>query len=213
VLGLVGGVVGALVIHRSGPDPLGLGVPLVNQSCTGKSLLVTSSGTATPALASAVAEDPDHVHYLEVAHSCATAWKQDGRQAVGYVTYLGPFSSVSQACQLRMTAAHRGDQVTRLHAGNLDVVQCLCYLDFATMPQLREGMDVSVRTGIYVRALQDVLMTMKMLPAADVTGLYDPATVAQVRALQKANALSQNGVVDAATWHTVQNRGCKFYSD
>jgi hypothetical protein len=212
VLGVVGGFGGGSVLgDDSGThDPLALGVPLVNQPCSGRSVVVTTSGRSEAALASAVAEDPGHSHYLQVARSCATAWKQ-GARAHGYVVYLGPFGSVGQACRLRMTAAHRGDLVTRLVAGTSEPVQCLCYLDYTSMPTLRPGMEVGTRVGIYVRALQKVLETMGLDPDRHETGLYDEQTVAQVRRLQRLNGLAANGVVDASTWHTVLGKGCKLY--
>jgi murein L,D-transpeptidase YcbB/YkuD len=110
-----------------------------------------------------------------------------------------------------MTAAHRGDLVTRLVAGVTQPVQCLCYLDYTSMPTLRPGMDVGARAGIYVRALQKVLETMSLNDARHETGLYDEQTVAQVKRLQRVNGLAPNGVVDASTWHTVLGKGCKLY--
>jgi hypothetical protein len=215
VLGLVGGVLGGQLLDRrdAGPDPLGLGVPLVNQACTGQALLVTAKGTSQSALAPAVAEDPDHARYLSVDHSCATAWRQKGRLTEGYVSYLGPYPSMGQACQARMTVAHRGDLVTRLTAGNRLPLQCLCYLDYATFPILRPGMSVDARIGIYVRALQKMLITAKLNPPAHVTGLYDATTIEQVKDFQGQNGLRQTGVVDGSTWHTLQGKVCHLYPE
>jgi hypothetical protein len=216
VLGLGGGVAGGLVLgggSAHGPDPLGLGVSLVDQGCTGKSLLVTASGKSQAELASAVAENPDHTRYLAVDASCATAWRQGGAQSHGYVTYLGPYDSVGQACAERMTVAHRGDLVTRLEEGTTQPVQCLCYVDFATMPKLRLGMDATARDGIYVRALQKVLATLKLNPSDTQTGIYDQSTVDQVKQLQSTNGLRPSGVVDSTTWHTLLGKGCPLYKN
>jgi murein L,D-transpeptidase YcbB/YkuD len=210
LLGIVGGVVGGhLLDHTSrGPDPLGLGVSLVNQSCTSQSLLVTAWGVSDAALSSAVAENPDHTRYLRVDSSCNTAWRQNTLPATGYVTYLGPYASVGQACQQRMTVAHRGDMVTRLQSGNTEPVQCLCYLDYTTFPTLRQEMTVTARIGIYVRAMQKLLVTAKLSSTEDITGLYDHKTVQQIRAFQAAKGLPQNGIVDGPTWHQLLGPGC-----
>jgi Putative peptidoglycan binding domain len=214
LLGVLGGVVAGTLLDRHHQlDPLGLGVPMVNQQCTGKSLLVTVGGTSPALLASAVAEDPDHVRYLEVAHSCPTAWNPGNNRTDGYVTYLGPYTSTSQACAVRMTAAHRGDLVTKLHRGNQTPVQCLCYLDYATMPRLRPGMEVDALDGIYVRALQGLLSAIGLNPPEHSTGLYDDQTVQQVTAFQRTTGLPQNGVVDASTWHQLKDQGCRNYTD
>ncbi|MGC4109780.1 MAG: peptidoglycan-binding domain-containing protein [Nocardioides sp.] len=211
VLGIAGGVLsGRLIDHGSGgSDPLGLGVDMVNQSCTGQSLLVTMASRSQDALASAVAENPD-TRYLEITRSCPTVWKQEVT-AHGYATYLGPYSTISQACQTRMTVAHRGDLVTRLVNGSTQPVQCLCYLGYSTMPILRQSMDLSALDGIYVRALQKMLYTAGVNHDDTETGLYDDATIKQVKAFQTLKGLPANGVVNAATWHALQGRACKLY--
>jgi murein L,D-transpeptidase YcbB/YkuD len=209
-LGVVGGVVSGHLLGGApaGPDPLGLGVSMVNQQCTGQSLLVTAWGATDTSLTSAVAENPDHTHYLRIASSCNTAWRQNGLAAVGYAAYLGPYGSVGQACEQRMTVAHRGDMVTRLQAGNTQPVQCLCYLDYTTFPTLRQGMTVTARIGIYVRAMQKLLVTAKLSPPEAVTGLYDAATMQRIEAFQAAKGLPQNGYVDGPTWHQLLGPGC-----
>lgn len=213
ILGVLGGAaVGSLPGHQEQPDPLGLGVAMVNQQCTGKSLVVTVGGTSPALLSSAVVDDREHTRYLEVANSCPTAWNSTNTRTDGYVTYLGPYDSVAQACQVRMTAPHRGDLVTQLHRGNQAPVQCLCYLDYRTMPVLRPGMNVSDLDGIYVHSLQNLLTSMGLNPVEHNTGLYDTRTVDQITAFQRAAGLPQKGVVDPATWHLLKNQGCKNYS-
>jgi peptidoglycan hydrolase-like protein with peptidoglycan-binding domain len=210
VLGVAGGVVGGQLLGGTprGPDPLGLGVPLVNQACNGQSLLVTASGTSDAGLSSAVAEDPDHTRYLRIDSSCGTAWRQNDLVATGYVTYLGPYASAGQACQQRMTVAHRGDLVTRLSAGSTEPLQCLCYLDYATFPILRPRMTITAQIGIYVRAMQKLLVTAKLNPPDHVNGLYDEETTAQIKAFQGQVGLPQNGVLDSPTWHQLLSKAC-----
>ncbi|HEX3929839.1 MAG TPA: peptidoglycan-binding domain-containing protein [Nocardioides sp.] len=212
VLGIVGGVVSGSLLDRTHAvhDPLGLGVSLVDQACTGQSVLVTMASRSQAALASAVAEDPDHTRYLEIAGSCPTVWKQNAT-AHGYAAYLGPYTSVSQACQARMTVAHRGDVVTKLQNGATAPVQCLCYLDYVSLPLLRPGMDVTARDGIFVRGLQKLLYTLKLNPHDTETGLYDAATISQVRTFQGLDSLRQSGIVSPPTWHALQGKACKLY--
>jgi peptidoglycan hydrolase-like protein with peptidoglycan-binding domain len=211
---VLGGVVaGSLLDHHEAPDPLGLGVSLVNQPCSDESLVVTVTGTSFARLATAVSEDPDHVRYLDIARSCPTAWNAAGTRRHGYATYLGPYDSVGKACAVRMTAAHRGDLVTRLRSGGRAPMQCVCYLDYATMPTLRTGMGADALDGIYVFALQDLLTSIGLNPPAHSTGLYDTQTVQEVTEFQRSRALPANGVVDAATWHSLQGPGCQDRTD
>ena len=98
--------------------------------------------------------------------------------------------------------------VTRLRAGNIDPVPCLCYLDYATFPTLLPGMTVTARAGIYVRAMQKLLVTAKLNPPDHITGLYDAATVAQIKAFQAQKGLPQSGVVDGPTWHQLLGQSC-----
>lgn len=211
-LGVAGGIVGGHLLKSgpAGPDPLGLGIPMVNQQCTGKSLLVTAWGTSVPPLAAAVAEDPSHVRYLDITHSCATAWKTSGTLDTGYATYLGPYPTVSQACQTRMTAEHRGDLVTRLLAGTAAPVQCLCYLDYATMPTLRPGMEITTLDGIYIRALQQLLVTLGLNQPDHLEGVYDAETQSQIKKFQAGANLRQSGSVGVDTWHALLNQGCRL---
>jgi Putative peptidoglycan binding domain len=213
VLGVVGGVAGGTLLDSgtAAPDPLGLGVPLVDQACTGKSVLVTETGTSQAALSSAVSEDPDHTRYLRVDRSCSTVWRQHGKAARGYAAYLGPYDSVAQACQDRMTVAHRGDVVTRLEAGSTAPLQCLCYLDYTTFPTLRVRMDVTPGIGMYVRGLQHLLVTARLNRADHVNGLYDDATIEHVMALQGQKGLRQSGIVDSSTWHALLGKVCHLY--
>jgi hypothetical protein len=211
-LGLVGGVAGATIVDGPPqPDPLGLGIPLVDQQCTGKSVLVTAWGTATNGLSPAVAEDPGHTRYLDVTRSCRAAWKQRGTRSHGYVTYLGPYASVGNACEVRMTAVHHGDRVVELNAQATEPVQCLCHLDFAQMPELRPGMEADVRESIYIYALQDLLGAMGLISPDHLTGVYDEQTVAAVRSFEGDRSThNRPGIVDSTTWQSLVAQ-CHLY--
>jgi hypothetical protein len=213
VLGVLAGVVGAVLLDREhGADPLALDVTLVNQSCTGKFLVVTAWGTSDYELGQGVAGHRD-AHYLDVDDSCGTAWKPRGTHMYGYVAYLGPYDSAAAACSQRMTL--RGAFVTRLDADEETGRQCLCVLSTDSMPHLTPGMVVNSQTGIYVRALQDLLGTMKLIPLDHhFTGSYDPVTVRAIKEVQETGfVLPANGEVDEETWGAVIRQGCRDITD
>jgi peptidoglycan hydrolase-like protein with peptidoglycan-binding domain len=213
VVGIAGGVGGALLIHDSPPiiDPLQLGVSLVNQTCTGQTLLMLGWGPAASPLSAGLQENPGHGHYLETKQSCDTAWGLKGHGSPRYVAYLGPFDTRAQACELRMTAQYRGDRVTSLNAGNTDPVECVCYLPSVTMPLLRIGSDPSALNSIWIRSLQGMLADLRHLPPDHVTGVYDLATEAAVKEFQNERALPTSGVVDTATWSSLKTKACGLY--
>ena len=80
-LGIAGGVATALVVpdrdHGGRPeaveDPLNLGIPLVDQPCSGASLLVLGTGSSSAPLSNAVANaGTGDTFYLRSADSCDT---------------------------------------------------------------------------------------------------------------------------------------------
>jgi peptidoglycan hydrolase-like protein with peptidoglycan-binding domain len=209
-LGVVGGLVTGGSHHVE--DPLGLGIPLVNQDCTDQgAVLVIATGSQSSSFSDVTVERPGSVRYLATDRSCPTAWRPNGKEAQQYAAYLGPYSSVAAACTERMTVAHRGDFVTILRRGTTRPVQCLCRLSYRSNPVLRIGADESTLKAIYVFALQDLLAHLGRLAGSDLTGHYDQQTVDAIKQYQHDNALPANGVVDQATWHSVVSRGCKRY--
>lgn len=207
-LGVVGGLATAGSQHFE--DPLGLDVPLVDQACTDRSLLVVATGSNSSALSAAVVvEKPGSVRYLATARSCPTAWAPAGKEPRPYAAYLGPYST-AEACAERMTVAHHGDFVTILRDGVTEPVQCLCHVSYTSNPVLRQGAD-GVLESMYVWALQDVLTHLGRNPAGHSTGVYDQQTIDEVKQYQHDNALPANGVVDQITWQSIVSRGCKRY--
>lgn len=215
VLGVVCGVGGGLyaAAHDSSyVDPLGLGVAMVDQACSGDPLLVVATGDSSAALAGAVAEAPDSTRYLDITRSCDTVWVNDHDQP-RYAAYLGPFPDARRACGVRMTAAHRGDLVTRLQAGDATAVECVCYLPYTAMPVLRPGMEATAVDGIYIRSLQNLLLALGETVVSHSRGSYDAQTVEQVRRVQDEQLrLPATGIVDAATWHALQTQACALYT-
>lgn len=214
VLGVIAGVATGFVVDGNTvtSDPLGVGVPLVNQPCSGKSLLVVGMGGAQSAIASAVARAPGGgARYLDTRDSCRTAWNRPGHSASRYVAYVGPASS-QQACDQRMSAGQKGLLVTQLKEGNTEPVQCLCYLDPASMLVLRTTPEPSTLESIYIRGLQDLLTHVGRYPPGHITGIYDIQTVNAVSQFQHDRGLPANGVVNADTWGRLQALACRKYN-
>jgi hypothetical protein len=211
VLGLVLGAVAGLALSRrttSGPDPLALGVSLVNQPCSGKSLLLVGWGDTGSPLARGVAGNPD-AHYLDTSASCRTAWPGSPR----YVAYLGPYPYAVQACSLRMSDSYRGDVVTLLKEGSPRQLECGCYLDVADMPTLQMGGHASLLDGVWTRSLQMMLTTLGMDTRAHWTGTYDRRTADEVTKFQSERGLPPTGVMNSDTWRSLRAKVCVLYDN
>ena len=124
VLGISGGIATALVVpdDEDEPrastynDPLHLGIPLVDQDCTGESLLVVGYGDTVAPLGSAAGMKG--ARYLRSDDSCPTALAAAGKETPAYVVYLGPYDTRREPCELRMSGEAGGNFfVTVLHSG------------------------------------------------------------------------------------------------
>jgi len=194
-------------------DPLGLDVPLKNLDCTGDTILVVGWGETRSAIYNAVQYNNDAgVKYLETAKSCNTLYGAEKQAVPTYAAYLGPFDSLSEPCSLRMSVDHARDVVTTLKPGVKIHVQCLCAVNPADMPPLNVGMVADTRDGIYIRALQRLLVDMGLKPGP-ITGEYNPRTAAVVQKLQQINAIDPTLYkrVEQQTWQLIRDRGCLQY--
>jgi len=196
-------------------DPLGLGAPLENIDCNGETILVVGWGETRGVLTNAVQYNRDAgVKYLETANSCNTLYGAEKQDTPAYAVYLGPFDSTSEPCALRMSIDHARDVVTSLKPGVKIHVQCLCAVEPKAMPELNIGMAADTRDGIYIRALQRLLVDMgPALNPGPITGEYNPRTAAVVERLQRVNAIDPSlyGRVEAQTWRLLRDRGCLNY--
>ncbi len=86
----------------------------------------------------------------------------------------------------------------------------MCYLDNKAMPTLRTGMSADITDGMWIRALQTMLVDLGRAKKTDQTGVYGLSTASQVRRLQRENNVAATGVVDADTWLVLQN-SCGIY--
>jgi peptidoglycan hydrolase-like protein with peptidoglycan-binding domain len=214
VVGVACGVGAGLATQPDGSyaDPLGVGFPLQNLGCNDDTLLVLGGGSVNSEVynASTRADPGDEVRYLESARSCRTAYVPEGGHTPPYVVYV-VFAKPATACAARMTVRHRGDRVIRLNSSNTSPVQCLCYLDWQTMPVLRPGMVPTALDSMYISALQNMFHAMGRRPSEESTGQYDPATVAAVRKFQSDLRFRPNGVVGWETWRALAKQGCGYF--
>ena len=123
------------------------------------------------------------VRYLRVADSCPTLYAGEFTPVPvpEYAAYLGPYESLAEACRDRMTLAHKGDNVTRLRAGNDIFVKCVCELPASAFPVLGPGLAASAADGIWVRHLQLLLVDFDRLPEEDASpGAFDDRTASAV---------------------------------
>ncbi|MBC9732295.1 hypothetical protein [Nocardioides marmotae] len=216
-LGAGGGVTAALV-DRPAPepeaaDPLRLGVERADLGCTGQAALVVAVGDTPAALRGAVADHGDRVRYLRTRDSCATRWSANEDHPVPtWAAYLGPYDDLAEPCAERMTLDHKGDGVTVLTDGTTDLVRCVCVLPTTAMPDLHLGMPVDPELGIWVRALQGMLVDLDPVrfPEERVTGRYDEATAARMAPLQAFNDIAP-GPVEEPSWRALRDRACGGY--
>ncbi|MEJ7834543.1 MAG: hypothetical protein WKF79_16640 [Nocardioides sp.] len=231
LVGLAGGVTTALVVPNTDErpqqpssfnDPLRVGAPLVDLTCTGEAVLVLGFGDTAAPIASAVANNPDlGVRYLRTDESCETVWSSEP-EAPEYVAYAGPYEGMIEPCELRMDGEHQRDDVTNLSAGNELYVQCLCVLPDSAGPRLEVGMLSDATSTNWVRALQLAFVTVDAdraergpkgayLELSDINGIYDDTTAARVRIFQPSRDITTLGVVEADTWKAVADAACGFY--
>ena len=71
-------------------------------------------------------------------------------------------------------------------------------------------MHPSTRDGIYIRALQQMLLDIGLITASHVTGHFDGETERVIKQQQKLNALTpaKYGTVEKLTWNQIIDRGC-----
>jgi hypothetical protein len=224
VLGLGGGVVTALAVGDGGDepaassynDPLHLGIPLVDQDCSGESLLVVGYGDSGAPLGSAVANHADErLRYLRSEDSCPTLLGPENKPAPAYVVYRGPYDTRSEPCAVRMSGDYDGGFVTVLKAGNTTLVKCVCELPYEDAPVLRVGMAADQRAVVWTRAVQGMLndYDRERFPRSAITGRYDETTADRVTEVfaEAPGVLTTPGVLDEAGWRVVVSRICRIY--
>ena len=230
ILGISGGIATALVVPEDddGPpastfnDPLHLDIPLVDQDCTGESLLVVGYGDTVASLGSAASGfKSEGARYLRSDDSCETALGPEGREAPAYVVYLGPFDTRKEPCELRMSGDAGGNFFVTVLSSQEDeekkqLVKCPCELPRTAGPELFVGMVETQESVIWTRSLQAMLYDLdkEKFPRSAITGDYDPVTAARVTELQEdaPGKLTIAGRVDATTWGILTERICRTYT-
>jgi len=223
VLGISGGIATALVVpgDEDEPrastynDPLHLGIPLVDQNCTGEALLVVGYGDTVAPLGSA--SGIKGARYLRSDESCPTALGPVDKDAPRYVVYLGPYDTRKEPCALRMSGEGGGNFfVTMLNSGSDELVKCPCELNRDAGPELYVGMAETPETVIWTRSLQAMLRDddKDEFPYSAITGEYDQFTADRVADYQAdaPGKLTVPGRVDTTTWGILIERICRNYT-
>ena len=67
--------------------------------------------------------------------------------------------------------------------------------------------------GIYIRALQRMLIEIKANPTHYISGVYNQRTADMIQPLQEINAIDPRlyGKVEIQTWLMLRDRGCQNY--
>lgn len=224
LLGFGGGIATALATADDDPaapaaDPLGLGIPYADLDCTGRPVLVTATGDTASALRTAIANSTarDQLRYLDTTKSCTARWVAERSTArPRWIVYLGPGDG-EELCERRMTAEHRGDNVTFLRERSEHRAECLCEVDLEDAPVLRPGMEADAGTVIWIRELQDMFVTVDAerertasyaLTDDDLTGVYDRRTVARVEAYAEIQNEPVDGRMTTFLWQRLTESGC-----
>jgi hypothetical protein len=223
VLGISGGIATALVVPGDSDeprastynDPLHLGIPLVDQDCTGEALLVVGYGDTVAPLGTA--SNIKGARYLRSDESCATALGPEHKDTPAYVVYLGPFDTRREPCEIRMSGEAGGNFfVTVLHSGNQQLVKCPCELPRDAGPELYVDMPQDQESVIWTRSLQAMLHDYygTAFPTSSITGVYDQPTADKVAELQAGapGKLTDEGRVDETTWGIITERICRTYT-
>lgn len=224
LLGAGGGVTAALVAADDGrvaqADPLGLGIPYADLDCTGEPVLVVASGDSAGALRPAIVNSTarEEVRYLDAEKSCTARWVAERSNATPrWVAYIGPGDS-QELCERRMSAEHRGDNVTFLRAGSQHRAECLCEVRLEKAPVLRPGTVSEGATVIWIRALQNMFAMYDAsrgrteppaLTEDDMSGFYDRRTIARVKAYEvMQNESDVDGTMTTFLWERLADSAC-----
>lgn len=225
VLGTAGGVLSAVSSERDpapptssehpslthDQDPLRLGVEQVDLTeCDGRTVLLLAWGESQPALQPSVLEHPD-ARYLDTTKSCDTAYPRVNGRVPRFMTYLPPFDTPTEACQVRMGEVLKGSFTTILTAGNTTTVICGCYIKADDLLVIGQDVKQTAASGMYVKLYQRMLMDAGLLPPGSDTGVFGDDTRAATFALQSDHGLNPTGNVNAQTWRLVQNQACPLY--
>jgi hypothetical protein len=197
-------------------DPLQLGIPMVQQDCSGDSLLVIGYGDTRAPLSTAVANSrAEGLRYLRTDASCDTVLGPERQPTPDYVVYRGPYDSRREPCEIRMSGAESGSFVTVLRSGNQDLVKCPCEIPGSEAPDLFVGMVADQPISLWIRGLQQMFHDndAEGFPHDAITGTYDQRTAAEVAVFQdKApGRVTTRGEVDEITWGILTDRLCRNY--
>jgi hypothetical protein len=217
VIGISGGGLTAFFMQPEEvvyPDPLGLGIDLVNVDCTGEAILIVGRGNDPSDLRDSVVDfDTEGAQYLEQSESCDTAYPNYEGAPAKYAVYLAGYSSMEEACEVRMRNDHKDDVVTRMKSGNEDAVVCPCVMDRNLLPEIGgEGLDVTTESVMWTYLYQSMLLRAGFLESPkQLTGEFDEDTIYATRRLQTDTRLPADAKVTTDTWVQLRTKACRLY--
>ena len=229
ILGIGGGVATALVVPgdddarrpSTSSDPLHLGIPLVDQDCTGESLLVVGYGNSVAPLEHRRRQQRPEGRSATCAatSSCDTVLGPEGKPSAGVRRLPRPLRRPQpEPCEMRMTGDESGSFVTVLRSGQRAAGQVpLRAAGAARLRELfaRHGPRPS-EAAVWIRGLQSMLNDYdpERLPAHRDHRRVRRADGRPGRRVYQDDAPGRStepGVVDDATWGILTDRLCRNY--
>lgn len=192
--------------------PLQIAAPYKNQDCTDQLIVVLASsgdpGSDDRTIGGAAKKVPG-AKYLKTSKSCAT-FNQSLNGNPIYAAYIGPYDSMSDACQARTDTGIASSYVRMLSLDRELREICSCEDEASALPRLSTETAAAPTYDIRLRVfdLQSLLYLAGVNPDNTVTGTFGPETEAMVRAFQRQQDLKRDGWVGPQTWGRLLADAC-----
>lgn len=171
--------------------------PLANVECDGS--YIVELGRSKPPYEKSNVEklvtDTKDAKYLQANRSCATYAGAGNR----LVAYLGPFDSLSAACEKRVESRNLRAVPHRMDAQQRGRNYCACEVDLPVL-RVNDGEDGDRATLMAIGEAQQMLKALGYFEPAVVGDPYGPQTFAAVQAFQLDVGIPATGVVNRPTW-------------
>lgn len=201
--------------HTNAPrhaGPLAVSAGFVNQPCSGDLVVVLASSGEPADYESTIGSAVDAVpaaKYLRTDQSCATFNASlDGHPI--YAAYVGPFTSLDEACQARVLSGLPDSYVRTLALDRPLREICSCQDSPDVLPRLSvtTAGDPPYDLRLRVVDVQSMLYSAGFNDANILTGFFGSETDAQVRSFQSAAGLDVDGWVGPDTWAALLASEC-----
>ncbi|GAA4820012.1 protein kinase [Nocardioides caeni] len=200
--------------NASGTDgPLAIDADFVNQPCNDEFVVIlATSGDRTEyeeKLGAAVRGNPD-ARYLDGSASCAAFLPEDpATGALVFNAYLGPFPTMSAACQTLARIKSPVAWVRRLANPSKVRELCFCLSSASQQPTIAPGYaSGDFRLRHQVRQAQWALATKGLLREDQIYGAYTDDLVDAVTKFQRRRGFEGNGLLDSTTWQALHADYC-----